>query len=183
MRTWKLHAAGLAAVVMVGAPARAFASEGERSGAKKESHALVKQADDLQWSKGPASLPPGAESVVLEGDPAKEGMFTLRIKMPAGYRIPPHTHPKVERVTVLSGELGLGMGPEFNEDTLEKMSEGSFFVLQPGMQHFVRAADETVVQLNAQGPWAIKYVRASDDPRNQPQARKPPADETGSRRK
>lgn len=183
MRTWKQHAASFAAVIMaVYAPATALASD-ERSAAGKEKHALLKPSTDIQWSKGPASLPPGAEVAVLEGDPAKEGMFTMRLKVPAGYRIPPHTHPKVERVTVLSGQIGLGMGPEFDEGKLEKMPGGSFFVLEPGMQHFVQAAEDSVVQLNAVGPWGIQYVRASDDPRNQPQARKPPADEAGSRRR
>ena len=59
----------------------------------------------------PGIATPGAKAAVLEGDPSKEGMFTVRIKMPAGYVIPPHTHPKIERVTVLSGELGLAWGP------------------------------------------------------------------------
>lgn len=180
----KQHVASLAAVIVAASgPAYALASHHEQAGAtKQDPHAVVKPSTEIQWSAGPASLPPGAQSVVLEGDPAKEGMFTIRIKVPAGYRIPPHTHPKIERVTVLSGEVGLGMGPDFDESKLVRMPEGSFFVLEPGMQHFVQAAEETVVQLNAIGPWGITYVRASDDPRNQPQARKGPA-EAGARRK
>lgn len=180
------HVASLAAMIVAayGPTTYALASHHEQAGAepKKATHAVVKPSTEIQWSAGPASLPQGAEAVVLEGDPTKEGMFTTRVKMPAGYRIPPHTHPKIERVTVLSGELGLGMGPDFVESKLVKMPEGSFFLLEPGMQHFVQAAEETVVQINAIGPWGITYVRASDDPRNQPQARKGSA-EAGARKK
>jgi quercetin dioxygenase-like cupin family protein len=182
MRTGRLLAASLAAVVIAAyAPHPARAAPPERSASKHgKQQTMVKPANDIQWSAGPASLPPGAQVALLEGDPAKEGMFTMRLKVPAGYRIPPHTHPKVERVTVLSGEMGLGMGPDFDESKLEKMPAGSFFVLQPGMQHFVAAGEDTVVQLNALGPWGIKYVRASDDPRNKPHASAPPAAGSGS---
>jgi quercetin dioxygenase-like cupin family protein len=65
-------------------------------------HTVV-SAQDIKWSKGPSSLPQGAESAVLYGDPAKEGMFAFRLKFPKGYRIPPHSHPKPEIVTVISG--------------------------------------------------------------------------------
>jgi quercetin dioxygenase-like cupin family protein len=185
MWTRKLHAASLAAVIAIAyspASTRGTHHEGATAGSEQEPHAIVTPSTEVQWKAGPAALPPGAKFTVLEGDPAKEGMFTLRVSVPAGYRIPPHTHPKVERVTVLSGEIGLGMGPDFDESKLAKMPAGSFFVLQPGMQHFVEAAADTVIQLNAQGPWGITYVRASDDPRNAPQARKgtPPA--SGTRR-
>src|SRR5262245_65989874 len=69
----------------------------------------------IQWKDGPPSLPPGAKFAVLEGDPTKEGPFVFRVKVPDGYRIPPHTHPKPERVTVISGSFQLGMGDAFDE--------------------------------------------------------------------
>jgi quercetin dioxygenase-like cupin family protein len=48
-------------------------------------------------------LPKGAMMVVLSGDPAATGPVVLRLKMPAGYKIPAHWHPTDEHVTVLSG--------------------------------------------------------------------------------
>src|SRR5579864_3021842 len=60
-------------------------------------------AADIKWRAGPPSLPKGALMAVLEGDPTKEGPFVFRVKVPDGYKVPPHTHPKTERVTVLSG--------------------------------------------------------------------------------
>src|SRR5262249_16696696 len=64
----------------------------------------------IEWKGGPAAIPPGAKMAVLEGDPTKEGSFVVRFQFPDGYHIPPHTHPKTERVTVVSGTLLLAMG-------------------------------------------------------------------------
>src|SRR6516162_5738345 len=69
---------------------------------------------DLKWVDGPPSLPAGARLAVLEGDPGKEGPFVMRLKLPDGYRIPPHTHPRPERVTVISGTFNIGMGEKFD---------------------------------------------------------------------
>jgi hypothetical protein len=54
-----------------------------------ESHGLITPAD-VTWGPAPPSLPPGAQGAVLQGDPAKAGPFTLRLKLPDGFRIPPH---------------------------------------------------------------------------------------------
>ena len=75
-----------------------------------KSGAAVYRPDGLKWKDGPASLPPGAKIAVLEGDPARPGPFVFRVKVPDGYRIPPHTHPKAERVTIIAGTFHLGMG-------------------------------------------------------------------------
>jgi quercetin dioxygenase-like cupin family protein len=120
---------------------------------------------DIQWKDGPKSLPRGAQGAVLEGNPAEKGTFVLRLKLPAGYKIPAHTHPRQERVTVVSGKFQLGHGGTFDEAKLEDLEPGSFFSMPPGMQHFARAAEDTVVQLNGEGPWEINYVNPADDPR------------------
>jgi quercetin dioxygenase-like cupin family protein len=126
-------------------------------------------AEELQWQPGPESLPKGAEFVVLEGDPAKEGLFTMRIKIPPNYRIPPHTHPKVERVTVLEGEAKLGMGRKWDEQRMKRLPAGAFFTMPPGMEHFAGTETGAVIQLNGIGPWEIIYLNPGDDPRNRTQ--------------
>jgi len=51
-----------------------------------------------------------AQLAVLEGDPtASTGDFTIRLKMPDGYKIAPHWHPNRENVTVISGNFKVGM--------------------------------------------------------------------------
>src|SRR6476620_6232984 len=93
--------------------------------------------DSLQWKDGPASLPKGAKIAVLEGDPGKEGPFVFRVKVPDGYRIPVHTHPKTERVTVISGTFNIGMGEKFDEKATKAMPAGTYGCWEAGMKHFV----------------------------------------------
>src|SRR5262245_60018517 len=94
--------------------------------------------DSLNWKAGPPSLPTGAQIAVLEGDPAQEGAFVFRVKVPDGYRIPPHTHPKMERVTVITGTFQIGMGDKFDEKALKPMPAGTYGHWDAGMKHFVQ---------------------------------------------
>jgi hypothetical protein len=117
------------------------------------------------WKDGPPSLPPGAKFVVLEGDPSKEGYFAMRAMLPDGYRIPPHWHPNVERVTIISGTFHLGAGERFDRSAAQALPAGSYSTMQPGMTHFGWAEGQTVIQVTTLGPWAVNYVNPSDDPR------------------
>lgn len=121
----------------------------------------------LEWKDGPPSLPKGAQIAVLEGDPTKEGPFVFRVKAPDGYRIPPHMHPKMERVTVISGAFNIGMGEKIDPHVTREMAAGTYGFWAPGMAHFVIIKGETVAQFHGIGPWSIKYVNPADDPRNQ----------------
>src|SRR5688572_13416915 len=89
--------------------------------------------DKIQWTNGPASLPAGAKVSVMEGDPAREGLFTLRLSMPDGYKIAPHSHPAVEHITVISGTFHIGMGEKFDESKLNAMTAGTFGFMAPKM--------------------------------------------------
>jgi quercetin dioxygenase-like cupin family protein len=124
---------------------------------------------EIKWGAPPPSIPPGAEAAVLYGDPGKEGLFSLRLKLPKGYHIPPHTHPKPEVVTVISGTFRLGMGEKADQAKAQRLPAGSFFALSPGMAHFAYAEEDTVVQLNSTGPWGLTYVNPADDPRKKTQ--------------
>ncbi len=110
-------------------------------------------------------LPPGAEAVVLYGDPAKQGLFAMRLKVPDGYRVAPHTHPQPEVVTVISGTFRLGMGEKADESRVQALPAGSFFALSPGMAHYAFFEGETVTQITTNGPWGISYINPKDDPR------------------
>jgi len=120
---------------------------------------------EIKWLEGPPSIPPGAKLALLEGNPAKDGPFVMRLKLPDGYRIPPHTHPKAERLTVISGTFNIGMGEKFDVAHGRAMPAGSYGTWAPGMKHYVWAKGETVVQLHGIGPWMIEYVNPDDDPR------------------
>lgn len=103
---------------------------------------------------GPPSIPPGAEAVVLYGDPAQEGLFALRLRLPMGYAIAPHSHPKAEVVTAISGTFSLGMGETVDQSMAQPLPAGSFFAMPPGTAHYAIADEDTVIQLNSTGPWA-----------------------------
>jgi hypothetical protein len=122
--------------------------------------------DRIAWHEGPSSLPKGASMAVLEGDPGREGPFVFRLKLPDGYRVPPHTHPKTERVTVLSGTFHIGMGAKFDPKVAQAMPAGTYGFWKAGMAHFVWTEGETILQFHGTGPWSIHYLDPREDPRN-----------------
>jgi quercetin dioxygenase-like cupin family protein len=140
------------------APVAGFEDEGP-------GHHLTYQPGEIPWQDAPASLEPGAQVALLEGNPAEEGVFTMRIRMPDGYHIAPHWHPNVERVTVISGRFLLGAGEELDREAAQALEAGSYTSMPPGMRHFAIADGETVVQITSVGPWDVHYVNAEDDPR------------------
>jgi len=102
---------------------------------------------------------------VLEGDPgATTGDFTVRVKMPDGYKIAPHTHPNRENVTALSGTLKVGMGDAFDATKMMSFEAGSFAYLDPTMHHYAAASGETVIQIHGMSPLKLNYINKADDP-------------------
>lgn len=96
----------------------------------------------------------------------KKGPFTVRMQAPAGYKIPPHTHPTAENLTVISGTFNIGTGDKFDEAAGKALETGGFVVLPAGMKHYAWSTTETVLQIHGKGPFEIKYVNPADDPRN-----------------
>ena len=139
---------------------------GAALGEKRPANHGVFPAGSVEWQAGPPSLAPGAKSAVLEGDPTKEGLFTMRLRFPDGFQVKPHWHPAVEHVTVLEGTLNLGMGDAFDTAKTKALPAGSFAFMPPKMHHFAWAKGDTVIQLHGMGPWQVNYLDAADDPRN-----------------
>ena len=129
------------------------------------SHVIVALPDKVTWNPVPNALPSGAKLAVLEGNPFEAGPYTMRLMMPAGYRIPPHSHPGEEHVTVVKGTFKVGMGEKFDPATMTTLPTGTFAALDPGVHHYAEAQGETIIQLHGIGPWAINYVNPKDDPR------------------
>ncbi len=121
--------------------------------------------DEIKWGPPPPFLAAGAQVAVIEGDPmATSGDFTIRIKMPDGFKIAPHFHPKRENVTVISGNFKVGMGDKFDESKMMTFPAGSFAYLDPEMHHYAMASGEVVVQIHGASPLKLNYVNPSDDP-------------------
>lgn len=126
-------------------------------------HTMFNPAD-LIWADVD-SLPPGAKIAVIEGPMNEMLPFTVRIKLPANYKIPAHWHPGIEHVTVISGTVNMGMGDVLDMTKSMPLSVGGVAIMQPKMNHFLWTSGEAVVQLHGTGPWAINYINPKDDPR------------------
>jgi hypothetical protein len=121
--------------------------------------------DAIPYGPAPAFLPTGGQLAVLEGNPgASGGDYTVRLKMPDGYRIAPHWHPQRENVTIISGIFKVGMGDRFDESQMGAFPAGSFAYLDPDMHHYAMASGEVVVQVHGTAPLQFNYVNPSDDP-------------------
>lgn len=120
---------------------------------------------DLKWTDSPA-LPAALKVSILYGDMKKAEPVGFRIKLPAGGILAPHTHPVHERVTVISGHFAMGEGEKFDKAALKPLPVGSVAIFPRGCPMFGFASEETVIQVNAEGPWGITYINPDDDPRN-----------------
>ena len=143
---------------------------------------LILPAGSVVWQDAPTSLPEGAQAALITGDPSAPGAFTLRIRVPAGYRVPPHWHSGVEHLTVLSGDLSVRMGEEVDRTAGERLDAGSFMMMPRGTPHYVWTEGGATIQLHGLGPWGITYVDPADDPRGAAASQAGEADLAGIRR-
>jgi anti-sigma factor ChrR (cupin superfamily) len=131
--------------------------------AKAADHAMV-HAAQIQWGDAPPFLPKGAQMTVLSGDPGKAGPFAIRLKAPAGYKVPRHWHPSAEQVTIIEGDFTLSMGDAATSHGGD-FAPGDYVNLPAQMQHEASTKNGVVVQINSTGPFEITYVDPKDDPR------------------
>jgi ketosteroid isomerase-like protein len=127
-------------------------------------HATVPPSS-LTWGDAPAGMPAGMRAAIVSGDPTQAQPYVLRAQLPANYRIPPHWHPTLENVTVLSGTVAMGMGDTFDEATMQALPTGGFASVPADMHHFFMAKTAATIQVHGIGPFAITYVNPTDDPR------------------
>lgn len=120
-------------------------------------------AKDLKWNDTPAL--PGAKLAVIEGPLNEAVPFTMRIKFPANYKIPPHFHSAIEHVTVISGEFGMGVGEKFEQGKGTVLKAGEVAIMQAKTPHYAFTSKPTEVQVHGVGPWTLTFVNPADDPR------------------
>ena len=114
---------------------------------------------DLHWTDTKPPLLPGAQVAVVDGDPKSTGHFTLRIKFPPYYKIPPHTHPVDERTIVLKGMINIGFGDVLDTANAKKLTSGCFYLNPAGVHHyFFTSAEETEIQISTNGPWGLDLI-------------------------
>jgi mannose-6-phosphate isomerase-like protein (cupin superfamily) len=126
---------------------------------------LMVTPTELTWVDGPPTIPPGAKMAVIHGDASKAGLYALRLKLPADYKVAPHRHPVDEHVTVISGTVYFGIGEKFEPEKAKAFPAGSFIIVPAETPHFVWVKEETVIQGHAMGPTGMTYLNPADDPR------------------
>jgi hypothetical protein len=134
------------------------------SGALADDMKMPMNGKDIKWGPAPRFFPKGAEFAVLSGDPSKDGLYVVRLKMPAGYKIPAHNHPTTENVTVVSGNFHIGMGDHLDEKKGVELTSGGYGEAPAKMNHYAWVTSPTIVQVHGQGPFSITYVNPADDP-------------------
>ena len=149
----------LSAAALAGQGARI---EARQAASEPTAHAVV-QPDQVKFS--PIEVPgfaTGMKIAAIHGDPnADSGMYVIRLQFPAGYRFPAHWHPNAENMTVLSGELLLGMGDREDSAKLMSYKPGTFMYIPGKVPHFGGAKGMTVIQLHGQSPFKIELAKTT----------------------
>jgi quercetin dioxygenase-like cupin family protein len=125
---------------------------------------LLAQNPAVKWGPAPAVFPAGAKMAVMQGDPSKAQLFTVRLDLPKGYKIAPHFHPTDEHITVISGNFEVGMGDKVDPKTAMTLTAGGFATAPAHAHHYAVAKTHSIVQVHAMGPFQLTYVNAADDP-------------------
>jgi quercetin dioxygenase-like cupin family protein len=134
---------------------------------------VLSDPKDTSWTPAPPMLPQGAQMAVLTGDPTKSAAYAIRLKFPANYAIPAHSHPTDENVVVVSGAVTWGMGDKLNKAgaSNKTLPVGGFASMPANVNHFAYTTQESTIILFGQGPVEFKYVNPSDDPRSKSSGR------------
>jgi len=127
-------------------------------------HVLLNE-QDIKWEDAPPFLPPGAKAAILQGIPSEKGLITVRLQLPANYKIPAHWHPNDEHVIVLSGALYMGMGDKLDQNAGKAVKAGGFALVPAKKHHYAYTKEPTTIQVYAMGPFEINYLNPADDPR------------------
>ena len=151
---------------VIGASARAQAQTPTRSNAGTAETVMRLTPAELTWVAGPPMLPPGAGMAVIEGSFSRPGPFTVRLKFPANYRIPPHWHPVKVTVTVISGTFHMGLGDELDTGKGKMLPAGSIFEMPAMIHHFGWTSEETIIQEHGIGPLSVNYLNPAQDGRH-----------------
>jgi len=106
----------------------------------------------------PKALLPGANDYVLEGNPGEEGIYTIRLKLPPGYKIMPYTQSSTTYMTVIAGDFHIGVGEKFDSNKGKDLPPGSFITIPPIVDVYAWTVNGVILQIHGLGPWSVKYL-------------------------
>lgn len=146
---------------LVGCAALLLAACGSQPQSAPRSTVIQLDTQEVVYRPGPTTMPPGVELAVLEGNPAQAGLFTVRLRVPAGFVLEPHTHPQDERVTVIEGTVVVGFGPVLQPEKARTLGAGAYYLNPPGVVHYVLSPQGATIQITGQGPWRVDFHKAA----------------------
>lgn len=136
MRTFRVLVAG-ATLALIAATASAA------------SMPTVDMPTSLHWVAQPGNF----SMAVLYGNPSKPGFYVMRMKLPANWMFPVHSHPTQENVTVISGTLYAGIGKRVDKAKAMTFPAGSFVAMPAGVLHYAfTKSGPVIIQIDGQGP-------------------------------
>jgi hypothetical protein len=102
----------------------------------------------LDWKKGEAS-----DTVTVQGDPSKPGIYIQLIKWHPNHMSRPHFHSTERYITVLSGTWWIGTGTKYDPASTYPVSTGTYVVDRANGIHYDGAKDtECVLEIVGMGP-------------------------------
>ncbi|MDA0237564.1 MAG: cupin domain-containing protein [Proteobacteria bacterium] len=122
--------------------------------------------ETIKWERN-GFTPWGMHLIVIHGDPQKPEPYTFRVKMPSGYKLPPHKHKDQRTVTVLTGTYWIGSGEQFDMKAMETMEAGAFYITEANTPHYAWARTEVILQESGYGPTDLSWINPEDDPKYQ----------------
>ena len=126
-------------------------------------------ADDIGPFTGPIEWArtqrcQGAEVAIVDGDPSKEGVYVIRLRVPAGLRSR-RISIRMTRMSRCSPEHSTSEWATRLTKARDRQSPRRSFQTPKTMHHYAWFAEDTVLQLHGIGPGGIIYINPADDPR------------------
>jgi hypothetical protein len=122
------------------------------------------KASGIKWADAP-SVGPGAKIAVLEGDLKAAAPFTMRLMLPPNLKVGVHTHPAVERVTVLSGTFYFAIGDKYEPAKAAAYRLGDGFMVRGMPMYGYTKKEASILQIHGVGPWGLHYLDPADAPK------------------
>jgi quercetin dioxygenase-like cupin family protein len=120
----------------------------------------------IKWTQAATLLPGGLVASIYGNAQNSTGYYINRVKLPADFKVLPHSHPQESVYTVISGTFYIGYGDKFDPAKLKAFPAGSTFVVPANTSHFHwMRSGEAVAQITGIGPNGFDYVDHADDPR------------------
>jgi quercetin dioxygenase-like cupin family protein len=116
---------------------------------------------DIHWQDVPNGH--GVKQAILLGDPAKSGLYVIRVRFPPYVMDVPHWHPNARYVTVLEGTWYTGTGDTFDLARAIPLKPGSVMMHPAKAAHWdgSAGAEAVVVQIIGEGPGTTIQVDPS----------------------